>query len=409
MPAQIKEAGEREIRAGVRTLMELDLSGCVGFGYPAVTAILSSLTQLTSLNLLGFDLARMRDFSLSQLSNLLSLRLGDAPIEIRRILECTSLRRLHLTRCTTVHPESLALLSCLTNLTYLDLEACKTNQMVLSSLRHLPLRTLHVTYSFYLAAKHLAEVNQELTDLDLSYSSGAADALLHLTHVTALRCLRIVDTKGSFNLRKAAYQSLMPLYSGLRHLTLHTKTLDSQTTFHLRSLTRLVSLELSAVEIPVLNCAPLRLLPCLEKLAIDGVSDKQIPYIGNLTNLRDLRLYRSEVSDAGILHLTRLTGLKFLEIAPPALTLMHALSALTTLEELIVGFPVWVENICMLFHLVGLRKLQLVEYSLMPFECLWPLTRLTNLRFLSLKFRQKFPDHSDDDMRRLLHPRCTFS
>ena len=253
---------------------------------------LSSLTNLTSLNLSGNDIS---DFSpLSNLTNLTSLTLINTTIS------------------------NLSPLSSLTSLTYLSLGGDDLSNSDLS-----PLTSLTSLTSLELFVTKISDVSKlssliNLTRLNLSYNSITDISVLSgLTNLTSLDLWvnSITDISALSNL------------TNLTSLSLGNNITDISALSNLTNLTSLHLWDNSISDISALsNLTNLIYLSLNQNIITD------ISALSNLTNLTSLELYDNSISD--ISALSNLTNLEWLWLSENSISDISALSNLTNLTVL---------------------------------------------------------------------------
>lgn len=90
---------------------------------------------------------------------------------------------------------------------------------------------------------------------------------------------------------------------------------------HLRGLANLEDLDLSGTQITDAGLVAIEELVGLKELRLpDGISDAGLAHLRPLAELRELHLVGAQISDAGLLHVKHLTGLQGLYLETPQVT-----------------------------------------------------------------------------------------
>lgn len=305
-------------------LRHLRLSRCENIGDMAVQALLTSLSNLQSLEL-NFC-TRITDAALTPLCHM------------------KYLQNVHLKGCTGVTDAGIQLLP--STLCTLDLEGLEG-----------------ITPAGFSALATL----RSLTSLNLSSTRVDDEALAHLSELVHLQHLQLGPRHGSNSITGSGFQYLSKLTSlvslGLRS----ANRLTAEGLAYCAQFTALQELDLSWVEIPRGGLAGLRGLSHLRHLNFyqcRTVTDAELAYIADLTSLQELNLSKaSNITDSGLQHLAKLNQLRKLDLQETKATAagMQYLAGLTELENLnLTWCPITDEG---LRHLAGLHKLQILELS----------------------------------------------
>ena len=138
-------------------------------------------------------------------------------------------------------------------------------------------------------ATKLSSILAELKSLDASVSAVSDDGIRQLSHFTALQQLNLT----SLRIDGAGLEGLEPL-ANLRELSLASVHMGSTAGWE-----RLGKLP----QVEILN------------LALTNITDAEVPFIVKMTGLRDLNISNTKLTDAALLQLATLENLEILRIA----------------------------------------------------------------------------------------------
>jgi len=188
-------------------------------------------------------------------------------------------------------------------------------------------------------AKDIARLTA-LQGLWLSWSDDATVEPGLLRHLIGLKKLKWLRLHSYIPDKDLAYLSKLP---SLEHLHFWGPALTNSKMAQIGKITSLTHLALEAGKIGK-GLAHLKALKSLRYLSLRGNTnddiDQFLVHVGELTQLEELDLRDTEVSDAGLAHLSRMTKLKKLQLGsnPPTLKITDAgmahLKKLKSLEEL---------------------------------------------------------------------------
>ena len=235
------------------------------------------------------------------------------------------LRTLDLRNVRGINDEALAHLASLANLEALNLEDCRsvTNAGLaplakLKNLRTLSLRSTQVTDD------GLAALSQarNLETLVLEFTRVSGPGLVHLEHLPKLAVLSLNPNRNTADKTQIDLSPLAEGFLALRALKVGGNNL---TDAHLASVATVKSLQTLT----------------FRTLGFTKFTDAGLAPLANLTNLRELRINGSvKVSDAGMVHLTKLNRLEKLDLGRTRISFAAAanLGKLPALKELeVVG------------------------------------------------------------------------
>jgi len=233
------------------------------------------------------------------------------------------LQTLDLRNVRGINDQALAHLASLANLEALNLEDCRsvTNAGLaplakLKNLRTLSLRSTQVTDD------GLAALSQarNLETLVLEFTRVRGPGLVHLEHLPKLAVLSLNPNRNTADKTQIDLSPLAEGFLGLRALKVGGNNL---TDAHLASvatvknLQTLTFLTLGFTKFTDAGLAPLANLPHLRELRINGsvkVTDAGMMHLTKLNRLEKLDLGRTGISSASAASLGKLTALKELEV-----------------------------------------------------------------------------------------------
>lgn len=403
------------------------------------------LRHLSQLNFLEqLYIKGLRDDGLAEIAVLSSLKrlylkehnLSNAGLA--HLAKLASLEELELT-IGPINDAALAHLAKLPSLQYLMLWGDNFTDAGMAHLRNVPsLRILHFGGLTKLTDKALIYLSQisNLECLNLHWNENITDAgIVHLTKLNSLKMLDIghskVTDEGLAQLAKV---------KSLEYLNLPDRCLNDTGLEHLAKLENLKHLNITRPhfvnpdmdkdyytdEVVIKALSNLNLL---EELLVGsiGLTDKSMPHIAKLKNLKSLSLFGCSITNNGLAELKALKSLKILNVshgdvtisgltrlsALPNLTNLHAhdirrgnsaldVSGLTKLERLDLNFKHGSTDKFMDADLVCLRKLKSLEQlQLYPHKFtdagMVYLAELTELWGLYIGG----PDFNDDALRHL--------
>jgi internalin A len=280
---------------------------------------LSTLTQLSSLNLCC---DRIDDEGAASLANLIQL---------------TSLNL----RNNLIGAAGAATLAGLPQLTSLDLSENLIGDQgadCLAEFKQLTSLNLAMCQIGAVGAASLADLKQ-LTSLNLRSNQIGADDLAFLKGLTQLTSLDL-----SYNAISDAGTAYLAGLPQLTALNLESNQIDADGLAFLKGLTQLSSLNLSHNKIGNAGAASLadhiRLnslvrINCLA-LANSGIGDEGAASLAALTQLNSLNLASNEIGDVGIISLAALTNLASLDLKSNKMTDIRPLAALSNLKSLVL-------------------------------------------------------------------------
>jgi Leucine-rich repeat (LRR) protein len=241
------------------------------------------------------------------------------------LTDARDLRTLDLRNVRGINDEALAHLASLANLEALNLEDCRsvTNASLtplakLKNLRTLSLRSTQVTDD------GLAALSQarNLETLVLEFTRVSGPGLVHLEHLPKLAVLSLNPNRNTADKTQIDLSPLAEGFLALRALKVGGNNL---TDAHLASVATVKNLQTLT----------------FRTLGFTKFTDAGLAPLANLTNLRELRINGSvKVSDAGMVHLTKLNRLEKLDLGRTRISsaVVASLGKLPALKELeVVG------------------------------------------------------------------------
>lgn len=235
-------------------------------------AFLANFTKLKEL-----DCNDINDSGLKAIANLNTLEIISIPYSkitnkaLPFLSNALSLRSLDISDTHIDDPESIQLLGRLTNLTQLSLSGIDLNNMDLSFILNL----------------------KQLTDLDLTYTDIGLQALKYIAACTTLRSLEIGGRNAGL-LNAIEGVELLTHLIRLTNLEIHSTDITAEGLKLLSSLTNLRDLNMRFSE-------------------VHG-DDTYMEALSHTTSLKSIHLGNDwNISDAGLMHLTKLTCLRQLE------------------------------------------------------------------------------------------------
>ena len=339
--------------------------------------ILKEISKLTNLTTLNFSLGGLVMYDLeiiSQLTNLLYLRIIDCQYftSIKGISNLKNLKSLVLIDCQSIN--NLEDISCLTDLTHLKLMGCSelSNLGDLSSLKKIKSLNLNRCHS--------------LKDID------QISRLTNLSKLNLNGCISITNLKVLSNLKKIKNLKLsscneLQSIEGISNLT-NLSELDLGYCSSLKSI-KDISNSINLIKLNLSNCTNLQ--------SIEGISDltnlieldlsccsslRSIEDISNLTNLITLKmkLCSPNLSKTTFSKLTKLNSLDLESCNTFRDTKL--ISNLINLENLNLSYTL-ISRLDGLLSLVNLFDLKLNNCSWL--RCIKGISSLENLRILNLK------------------------
>jgi tetratricopeptide (TPR) repeat protein len=308
--------------AGAGRLQELDLSGTV-LNEPAASAI-ASIESLRKVCLSGDEITDAVVKSLTKLTELRSLELRATSITDDGLALVPDFKELEVLRVTTcdISSKGVEPLRSLQSLRELDISGTKVTDSILETIRELTsLKTLDVSRTD-VTLRGLLKMYRSHSSDDLD----ATEAALRAAGGYGIRSRQITDVPvadfqnikfGVARLDKSTVQELLGANPKLKGVCISGGgDVKDEWLVHLKGLTELHNLGLHDTKITDAGLVHLKGLATLESLDLRGtqITDAGLAHLKNLTNLSHLYLQHTQVTDAGLVHLKGLANLQHLRL-----------------------------------------------------------------------------------------------
>ena len=294
-----------------------------------IVSSIAGLSGLRSLDIQTFDISSGGLARLEGLERLERLHLGESFTDfgVRAICELKSLKGLYL-RSSRISDDGVKKICENLSLEELNLsckrlsDACLVHLSEMGRLRYLMLGGTTFTDA---GMKHVADIESlkilHIGPLRNITAAGVKELSRH-------KGIEVINFHWNENIgnQAAIYLSRMP---SLKMLDLWHASVDDEGLAHLSNCGTLEHLDLPRVNITDVGLKHLSKLKSLRHLSvrrgvyvdpkkdINHYTDKGLEYISSLSNLEELHIGGTGVTDAGMSHIAKLTGLKKLTISSP--------------------------------------------------------------------------------------------